>query len=200
MTKEELDNYFEISDRYQQLISELKNMKIDWETDLGKIDYSKLRNFPIKEDRIIKMFEIKYFDLNYYYGQNELLKARGKDFEYYLNLIELIKDGVKIIPPCRVNQYCMKDNQRVYEKDGSRGDGSHRMAICRYLGLQTIPFITCDEIYEHSFTRLRWTFEYDNKVLSIVEKNNPINTIELNMREWHLDHDADTVIFRRIQS
>jgi hypothetical protein len=203
MTKEELDNYFEILDRYQQLISELKNMKIDWETDISKMDFSKLHNFYITDRYIIERFKIEYrkVDEIYYNStrKTDLLNISYTEKKRYINLIKLIKDGIKIIPPSRTISHIMKDG-KIIDVNGTEHhcDGAHRIELSMHLGLEIIPFIISRYISEHRFTASKWLLNYDDEVLKLTERKNTRNVIELKMKYWIFDEssDGESLLFR----
>lgn len=70
------------------------------------------------------------------FPQNELWTIRSN--ENIAQLIEIIENGTLLVPPIL----------NVTDERADVLDGKHRVALCRYLGLETIPFLVKNDQLE----------------------------------------------------
>jgi hypothetical protein len=158
--KKEIDTNMLTLELTKQSKPATANMKIEWETDRNKMDFSKLRWFP--EHLLNKPFKIEYSPIN-------LLNKRypdlfvNRDIEMN-NLIDFVNTGVKIIPPSFIRMPKIllsrqNENNMITEKFTKIGlqihDGCHRISLAKALGITEIPILIFDyeDEFKHSINR-----------------------------------------------
>jgi hypothetical protein len=158
VTQEEIDNYLkekeerEIeSKRLDKKLAEYKkkikdgnfSLTIDWETDITKINLNTLKTSLIEDikNRLVSDYSIVWLDLDKVvalvsqkpdsvFPKDNLWKRRQP--ETIARVIEFIEEKNKIIPA--LIQPVDKNTLAII-------DGNHRIALCRFLKLDKIPFI-----------------------------------------------------------
>lgn len=135
MRKNEIEKYVKLLGRIEAAKSKLPTLKIDWETDIEKIDFSKLYSFQsVKDINLtiirIEMIPVERMDDNLFYGE---------DAERMLNLIEFVDNGKKIIPPLSCIDYTIKDGEKIICSDMHPADGLHRRKLASAIGLLKYP-------------------------------------------------------------
>ena len=174
-TKLELDNHFNALERTQRLKKSLQTLKIEWETDLDKMDFSALRTGPAYDSEAKhQKIRVDVIDIS-----NEWDDLQKKDLEKdffsniaTLNLIEFIAKGNKIIPPLYLQnlEYC-GDTFTTKVQGIHRADGAHRVFVSFILGLKEIPIVLVEKIGKFSFPSDKWDFEYTDNLLIAKSKN-----------------------------
>lgn len=199
MSKAQVKERFDKLGRVRRSMEQLKNLKIDWETDLEKIDFTMLKtkaHCDINSSTIEKInleLNSEYFcvDIHGFFDMG------------MFDLIDFIEAGNKIIPPlyCRHLQYNGENysTKKMLETTGTncndpelcRHDGSHRLAISKYLGLKEIPIIVYAKILEYLFPINKWDFEFIDDSLIFKRKDGDdlfkfdVNKISINDAMFH---------------
>lgn len=133
---------------------------IEWETDINEIDITKLRNgvesignahFSRIETRSI---------LNEYEHEQSLSELLKSGDPSYIDLLGLMVNGSKIIPPLYLEAAIYLDGE-LDEVKKEFVDGSHRMALSKALGLTEIPILVYRRRQPETllFTPDKWAFE-----------------------------------------
>jgi len=168
MTKEELDYYFSKKENGKRIARKFENIKIEWETDLSKIDLSVLKsNFPYKLEDANTKFHIGVIKTDML--NNSVLRELQlhRDPRTH-DLVEFIKAGNKIIPPIWITSLEYDGNAfKTNELCSTFSDGSHRMFVSEMIGLNEIPAIYIERIMKFYFPLKKWKFLYGNTDLSI---------------------------------
>lgn len=160
MSKAQVIESLDQLEQIQRMIEQLKNLKIDWETDLEKMDFSLLRSTPdcnIKKSYIDKLNLTKTHHWNC--CDNDFgITIRDKATQ---NLLKFIIDGNKIIPPLytKVFVYDGETFTIKEEPELSQADGGHRLFLSAAVGLEEIPIIVHEKIVKYSFPMDKWDFE-----------------------------------------
>jgi len=208
MTKEQLDLYIDINNNGSRIANFIRKeklpiTKIDWLTDLDKIDLSVLRTRLICNMKqchqtarieLEQLGESKIDDSNYNHYINMLGDPATND------LIEFIKQGNKIIPPIYLlaleyDGNTFKTNKLHKEK--GLCDGGHRLFVSRLLGLTEIPVIVLEKIEIFIFPYDKWTFKYDNISLTVSSTDGK-NEFNFDLCKMCVDHERtkiDTLAF-----
>jgi hypothetical protein len=189
---ERINNQVKLIERAERVKAEIPNININWETDLNKMDFSKLRT-PISFGRhkstlrLEKINPVEYRN-SYADGHTGLLSY---DFPNTLNLIELILSGERIIPPIFYDAYKLVDGEKMAIEGLAMLDGSHRLWVCSHLNLNEIPILRFDRVQEYYFTPAKWKYECqdENKILlsSIVDDREFVfdtNNISIDEHCW----------------
>lgn len=133
-----------------------EDLKINWETDIKKIDLEKLfGGNPVKGLKYLRIDKIK-IEPN---PNKDELFSTAMESERFLDLIELIKTGTKIIPPVYVDEYIIKDGIKEIKELAWFVDGMHRRRIAACLQLPEIPIMVFERITHYLFTPGKWKFE-----------------------------------------
>jgi hypothetical protein len=158
----------------------IKSLKIEWETDIEKIDLSVLASKPtipsmpvintvpsiIKRIEWIELTKIEH-------RINKDLFAEY-DTERYLALFKLIESGTKIIPPIIQQgfQFINGEIQEINQVATFRvADGNHRVNLSYYLNLKEIPILFIKTLSRYSFERRLWNISCNNGGIEFKEKN-----------------------------
>lgn len=155
-----INEQIKIIERIERVKEVFPHLKINWETDIQKMDFSKLRttiNFGRNKSTLrlekINPIEIKN---SYAEGNAGLLSY---DLPNTLNLIELMLSGERIIPPIFCDLYRLIDGEKMAIEGLSMVDGSHRLWVSSQLNLEEIPILRFDRVQEYCFTPTKWKFE-----------------------------------------
>lgn len=160
MNKAQVKESFNQLEQIQRTIVRLKNLKINWETDLDKMDFSLLRSTPdcnIKKSYIDKLnlTSTHHWDC----CDNDFgIAIRDKATQ---TLLKFIIDGNKIIPPLYTKAFIYDgETFTTKEEPGLRQtDGGHRLFLSAAIGLKEIPIIVHEKIVEYSFPMDKWDVE-----------------------------------------
>lgn len=123
----------------------LDQLEINWETDVGKMEFDKLRadyNLKISySDLEISKIKVDYSDGLNYDNFDDLLSFMWQPPEVMLNLLEFIMSGKKVIPPMYVSNYEIKNGVKIKNTNLFLHDGNHRIRVAQYIGLLEIPIV-----------------------------------------------------------
>jgi len=140
--------------------TELPNINIDWETDVTKMDFTKLRSYGSLESAFAQEFlRIEMKDISYVPIMQEDTILTNQQ---YLELIQILLNGGKLIPPATNERYAIvdgKEQMTVPAKNNGGFDGAHRTNLARFFGLAQIPFCIFKTCGEYWFTPDKWIFE-----------------------------------------
>ncbi len=147
-------------------------LKINWETDICKMDFLKLKSQPtvnrVKtrieniEVPIVSDMEIKS-DTTF----DEMMDIGGRGS--MLDLLQIVMSNTKVIPPVIHDQYYVVDG--VKRHSYSSRDGAHRMLLSRFIGLKEIPMVVEDKLLGYKFSPEKWTFSVENETLVVSAVN-----------------------------
>ncbi len=169
MTKQQIENCFKIIEEYQDLKEKLSHIEINWETDLEKMDFSKLRS-NVSFDKTIARID-KYAIERFLDNETELNNFLVS--KETIALIKFICTGAKIIPPLQIK--LLKYNGETYKieemSDLCFVDGNHRLTLSTYLGLKEIPVIVSEYIKNYQFPVSKWDFDYNDTTFTAKSKN-----------------------------
>lgn len=144
-------------------------IRIQWETDVRLIDLGKLRSFKgVSTPQTLRCEMINMKQMRTTIGICPLF---GSDpcigDKQILELLDLIENGVKIIPPVFERMSYYTDDVKQSEEGLCFSDGSHRLRIANALGLDEIPILVnyarCD------------TFTFDNNTIEVMDSGVRIN-------------------------
>ena len=160
----------DLINRIRKIEDALKATPIIWETDIKKIDFSKLRT-PISFGRTGETMRIDTINplvaADPYWDANNKELFSGNDTPIMMDLAELVISGEKIIPPIYCLTYRVIDGERVFVDNTGLMDGSHRLRLSAYLKLTEIPIIVFDRVFEYSFSPEKWNFNQMADKISI---------------------------------
>ena len=166
--KESLEQ-FELAQRTLEL---LKNLKIDWETDLEKMNFSLLRskiNYDLKNPYIDKINITK----TPYFTGSEIDSIHMMKDSATIDLVEFIAKGNKIIPPLYIKPF-EYDGETYSTKEVPElqlRDGGHRLFLSAFMGLEEIPIIVHDNIEKYYFPLSKWNYECVEESLIVKSKD-----------------------------
>lgn len=140
----------------EKLKKELPNIVLQWETDPVKIDFKKLRSYKGLESYFSQeMLRIENVDIS-----NEIATYDVLSNPSCIDMLEIILNGGKLIPPAFIERYAIVDGKEQKVSSVSGGfDGLNRMGLARSFGLTSIPVCVFKTYAGHWFTPDQWTFE-----------------------------------------
>lgn len=140
----------------QKIKENFSHLKIDWETDVSKMDFDKLYSGNIvKGCSYLRMDKIK-IEPN---PDKQALLSSADEIIRIANLVELVDNGTKIIPPTFIHECFIRDGVKVVEDVFYQIDGAHRKALASYLQLTEIPIVVFERASGYQFTPDKWRFE-----------------------------------------
>lgn len=139
-------------------------LRIEWETDPEKMQFEKLRSYNGMEEFFKQgILRIDEFDILKYCSSPESIEDLISNSDpSYLEMINILLDGGKLIPPAVVEHYAIVDGQEKKVKSPgciSVNDGNHRVRLARVFGLEVIPVVVFKECSQYWFTPDKWKFE-----------------------------------------
>lgn len=134
----------------------LDTLTINWETDINKMDFSKLRSYKGLESCFSReLLRIENVDIS-----NEMAPDYVLGNQSFIEMLDILINGGKLIPPAYVERYAIIDGKEQKTSSVAGGfDGMHRVMLARHFGLDTIPVCVFKEYDGHWFTPTKWTFE-----------------------------------------
>jgi hypothetical protein len=170
MTKQNIDTQIDLIKKVKRIMDALQVTPINWEMDITKMNFSKLRS-PVSFGRTQKTMRIEKINPmiteNPYYDENNKELFSNNDTPLMMDLAELVISGSKIIPPIYCETHKVIDGEKVFVEKASLLDGSHRLRLATYMGLTEIPIIVFDRVLEYCFSVDKWVFELNGDVLNI---------------------------------
>lgn len=156
--------------------------KIEWETDTAKL--SEVNNGNRYKALALRIKEFPVSELTTH--PMELFETEGgeitRDEMSLAHTCYLISQGVKIVPPVRINRWVIADGELKMKGriNAHYSDGSHRVFLAKLLGYETIPVICADILDGYSFSVCLWSFDYQESKI-IATKFDGEETIEVKL-------------------
>ena len=163
---EEIDRYVDISQRVFKAKKLLETLTINWASNPEEMQFEKLKSSSmfLNSYKFLRMDKIKIEDTPSF-GGVDLFQGVQESLRF-IELIELIASGEKIIPPIYVIDVVYIDGVRT-EKNMDFMDGSHRIRIAEFLQLPEIPIVVFERVHSYVFPVNKWIF----KEMKIVERH-----------------------------
>lgn len=138
-------------------------VQMQWETNIEKMQFNRLRSYGAMkgffEQEILRVENIDITNnTNIDYGLEYGITG---DAESYIDLIDIIMNGGKLIPPLTCESYAIVDGiEKMVRSPSFNGidDGHHRVALAKYFGVSIIPTVVFKSINEYWFTPDKWSF------------------------------------------
>ena len=159
------DNRIRIIEEIKRAKEAINNgLQITWETDLKKMQFEKLRSYNGMEEFFKQgILRIDEFDILKYCSSPESIEDLISNSDpSCLEMINILLDGGKLIPPAVVEHYAIVDGQEKKVKSPgciSLNDGNHRIRLARVFGLEVIPVVVFKECSQYWFSPDKWSFE-----------------------------------------
>lgn len=133
-----------------------KGLKIEWETDPKKMQFEKLRSY----DGLKGMFGSEILRVEEYSTiSHRYTDIFIGDIQSHMEMIDIIMNGEKLIPPIASEGYAIVDGQEKMVRPAGISDGYHRLNLAKYFGLDTIPVVVFKTYEGYWFTPEKWSFE-----------------------------------------
>ena len=167
---------------------EAGTLKINWETDIDKMEFSKLHTAPNVNKKIARIEyepiseDIKS-NLNHESSFFDLIDVGGKD--RMPNLLRVVMSNVKVIPPYEQRIFSIINGIKSPDYHTS-ADGWHRRLLSHFLGLVKIPTVVEDIIRDYCFDPNKWIFYAEDNTLKV----NAIDgdqVYEFDLSDWYID-------------
>lgn len=162
MSEQNIYTQIDFINRVRGIKDALRVTPIIWETDIKKMDFSKLKS-PVSFGRTGSTMRVETINpintKNPYCDGSDKELFFGNDIPIMMDLAELVISGEKIIPPIFCETYRVIDGERVFVDRTGLMDGSHRLRLSAYMGLTEIPIIAFDRVCEYCFSPDKWDFE-----------------------------------------
>ena len=146
--------------KHKEAIS--KGLKIEWETDPEKMQFDKLRSYSgikgVVNSEILRVenHKIRSSDTN----SLDIFCGSGSDLQSYMETIDILMSGGKLIPPIATEGYAIVDGvEKMVRSWESIQDGYHRMTLAKYFGIDTIPVVVFKAHEGYWFTLEKWSFD-----------------------------------------
>ena len=198
ITKEQIENQIDILAKIKKAKEEYEagTLKINWETDIEKMEFSKLRSKPPVNREKIK---IEYVEMSDNWGLDlksgvtfdDMLEAGGRSI--MCDLLQVVMSDTKVIPPVGYRGFTIVDGVKS-DNYSTSFDGAHRALLSHFLGLKEIPMLLEDRIMWYSFTPDRWTFTVENETLFVSAVDGD-EVHEFNLSDYIID-ERDINFFR----
>ena len=166
----------------------LENLTINWATDPEEMQFGNLKSSSMFTNswKFLRMDKIKIEDTPNF-GGVDLFQGVQESLRF-IDLIELMASGEKIIPPIYVADVSFIDGVRS-EKNIEFSDGSHRIRIAQLLQLNEIPIVVMERVVSYVFTVDQWSF----KTKTMTEVNSDGSTSTRNVIEA-TSNEGETMI------
>lgn len=150
-----------------ELIKQAKNaiangLQIEWETDPEKMQFQKLRSYDSLKDFFnLEILRIDQFNITNYLLSSPETLFTGSDNKSYIEMVEILMKGGKLIPPAVSEKYAIVDGQEEkVETYVGINDGYHRATLANFMGQNVIPVVVFKQCAnEYWFTPGKWNFE-----------------------------------------
>ena len=175
MTQNEVKTYIENLGAVERMKSNLDNLKIEWETDITKIDLSVLASEPQIPNVPGTQLKIEWVETSIIKGviySKEILKEGS--IERFVELYKLIESEVKVIPPLVIREIEFVDGEikeTEQQKFISISDGAHRLSLSKHLKLAQIPVLVAEVPHKHYFTKSMWNVTYNESTIELTQKS-----------------------------
>ena len=165
----ELKRYIANYKHIQEIVKRMEKQKVNWETDINKMDFSLLKGNPLSNE-IKKDARVEYRDVETHGITLEDLMGNPCGIKRVESLLSLIEQGINLIPPTYRNVQVIIDGKEA-DIDYYRYDGTHRLALAHRLRLEQIPTIIIDQKL-FKFTVNLWNFDFNGEIVEIYNSNN----------------------------
>jgi hypothetical protein len=185
---EDINNYINVARRTHDAKKMLENLTINWATDPKEMQFANLRSSSMFTNswKFLRMDKIKIEDTPNFGGQ-DIFQGVQESLRF-IDLIELMASGEKIIPPIYVTDVSFVDGVRS-DKEPEFMDGSHRIRIAQLLQLKEIPIVVMERVVSYVFTVDQWSF----KAKTISAVNSDGNTVSRDVIEA-TSNEGETMI------
>jgi hypothetical protein len=185
---EEINNYINVAQRTHEAKKTLETLTINWASDPEEMQFESLKSSSVFTPacKFLRMDKIKIEDVPYF-GDMGLFQGAQVSLGF-IDLIELMASGAKIIPPIYVVDVTYVDGVRS-EKNIEFMDGSHRIRIAKLLQLKEIPIVVMERLRSYVFTVDQWSF----KAKTVSEVNSDGSTSTRNVIEA-TSNEGETIV------
>lgn len=155
---EEIISYIDAAQQVEKAKKMLETLTINWASDPEEMQFDKLKSSSVFTPacKFLRMDKIKIEDAPYF-GDMGIFQGAQMSLGF-IDLIELMASGEKIIPPIYVADVSFIDGVRS-EKNIEFFDGSHRIRIAQLLQLKEIPIVVMERLRSYVFTVDQWSFK-----------------------------------------
>lgn len=189
ITKQDLQKYMNRVERIKDIETNIKKLKIDWQTDLALIDFSVLHSEVRIPALPFQQIKIEWFPVVEVCAtvQGELFK--NVDLHRIVNLIDLIEAGVKIIPIIAIRDIEIVNGE--IRETSTRPinelvfDGKHRQILSKYSNQTEIPVVVVEQVARIIFSLDLWQINFTNTVIHFKHLQNG--------KEYDLDMGTITI-------
>lgn len=136
-----------VDQRVKEAQSLVSNNELTLFWEIENIELTLLRN--LESEFLNRPFEIEYLQIDHIFKRVPLFISNIEDDQTMLDLIDLVKNGTRIIPPIVIREYSLIDDkwERLFNDNESGmflNDGHHRMRLAHAMGLSEIPVLVFD--------------------------------------------------------
>jgi hypothetical protein len=179
--------------------ADIKNLKINWQTDLSLIDFSVLLSEIKIPTRQFQQIKIEWFPANEVCANVKCELFKNVDLHRIVNLIDLIDNGEKIIPIIAnreievVNGVTNKISNRPINE--SIFDGRHRQILSQLSNQTEIPVVVVQYVSRMVFSPELWQINFNDDVIDFKNLQNEqeyqLNMANINVGELNLNGDLE---------
>ncbi len=186
-------------ERIKDIETNIKKLKIDWQTDLALIDFSVLHSEVRIPARPFQQIKIEWFPVTEVCAtvKDELFK--NVDLHRIANLIDLIDAGVKIIPIIanrdieiingEINKISTRPiNELIF-------DGRHRQTLSKHSNQTEIPVVVIETVVRMVFSPDLWQISFNDDMIHFTHLQNgqeyQLNMATVNIGELNLNGDLE---------
>jgi hypothetical protein len=183
MTHEQFEKYLADKVAFQRIKttkeSDIKSLNIEWETDISKIDLSVLNskiNLPLilvpKGSIPSVNLKVEWVDMKDLQHRTTQDILTDPDIRRYSSLVALIQSSTKVIPPISWRSFKIVNGDVVFDEISpvTVGDGNHRLALAKYLGLQKVPILFIECLCQVVFDNTLWDCSCKGEIIEMKEK------------------------------
>lgn len=153
-----INNRIDTICKIKQQKEAIKNgLKIEWETDPAKMEFCKLRSYqPMKVMFDAEVLRVEEYKIH----ESEYPDIFIGDIQSHMEMIDILMTGGKLIPPSRTEGYAIVDGIETFVRPAvGLNDGSHRLNLAKYFGLDIVPVVVFKSFEGYWFTPEKWRFE-----------------------------------------